>query len=131
MIDVFYCLHHKTHLIKGSEPYMSKNRFTKWFLFSLILFALSTGAMYYTLYISYWAYSIKLFLIVVPLFTLLSVAFGSLVIVHERKRKRVFHLQNDGGSPKSTFIQGFSEIAVGAGGILLCFFLFLYFLMDY
>ncbi|MDC7721538.1 hypothetical protein PNF31_12040 [Priestia megaterium] len=113
---------------------MSKNRFTKWFLFSLILFALSTGAMYYTLYISYWAYSIKLFLIVVPLSTLLSVlsvAFGSLVIVHERKRKRVFHLQNDGSSPKSTFIQGFSEIAVGAGGILLCFFLFLYFLMDY
>ncbi len=87
--------------------------------------------MYYTLYISYWAYSIKLFLIVVPLSTLLSVAFGSLVIVHERKRKRVFHLQNDGSSPKSTFIQGFSEIAVGAGGILLCFFLFLYFLMDY
>ncbi|MDC7769672.1 hypothetical protein POL88_12080 [Priestia megaterium] len=110
---------------------MSKNRFTKWFLFSLILFVLSTGAMYYTLYISYWAYSIKLFLIVVPLFTLLSVAFGSLVIVHERKRKRVFQLQNEGGSPKSTFIQGFSEIAVGAGGILLCFFLFLYFLMDY
>ncbi|WP_375345442.1 hypothetical protein ACEWPB_16330 [Priestia megaterium] len=110
---------------------MSKNRFTKWFLFSLILFALSTGAMYYMLDISYWTYSIKLFLIAVPLFTLLSVAFGSLVIIHERKRKRVFQLQNEGASPKSTFIQGFSEITVGAGCIVLCFFLFLYFLMDY
>ncbi|WP_393959313.1 hypothetical protein [Priestia megaterium] len=110
---------------------MSKNRFTKWFLFSLILFVLSTGAMYYMLYISYWAYSIKLFLIVVPLFTLLSVIFGALVIVRERKRKRVFQLQNEGGSPKNTFIQGFSEITVGAGCILLCFFLFLYLLMDY
>ncbi|MGF9888757.1 hypothetical protein ABEX78_08910 [Priestia megaterium] len=110
---------------------MIKNPFTKWFLFSLTLFALSTGAMYYMLYISYWTYSIKLFLIAVPLFTLLSVAFGSLVIVHERKRKRVFQLQNEGGSPKNTFIQGFSEITVGAGCIVLCFFLFLYFLMDY
>ncbi|MFP7735909.1 hypothetical protein ACLHDF_21395 [Priestia aryabhattai] len=110
---------------------MSKNRFTKWFLLSLTLFALSTGAMYYMLYISYWAYSIKLFLIVVPLFTLLSVVFGSLVIISERKRKRVFELQNEGGGPKNTFIQGFSEITVGAGCILLCFFLFLYFLMDY
>ncbi|MCJ7985865.1 hypothetical protein MUB16_20745 [Priestia sp. OVL9] len=106
---------------------MSKNPFTKWFVFSLTFFALSTGAMYYMLYISYWTYSIKLFLIAVPLFTLLSVAFGSLVIVHERKRKRVFQLQNEGGSPKSTFIQGFSEITVGAGCIVLCFFFFFIF----